>query len=68
MDVAKIKKPTIVKSYPHWVSPPDPGQSIDSLEWGVMEVLSDKTLRFVRTNPDPKELEALLEELRKHNF
>ena len=30
-----------------------------------MEVLSDKTLRFVRTNPDPIELEELLKELRK---
>jgi hypothetical protein len=63
--ITKIKEPTIVKSYPHWVSPPDSGQSVDNLEWGVMEVLSDNTLRFVRTNPDPKELEALLQELRK---
>tara|TARA_R100000654_G_scaffold10511_1_gene23236 strand:+ start:191 stop:397 length:207 start_codon:yes stop_codon:yes gene_type:complete len=63
--VAKIKEPTIIRSYPHWVSPPDHGQSVDSIEWGVMEVLSDKTLRFVRTNPDPIELEELLKELRK---
>jgi len=30
-----------------------------------MEVLSDKTLRIVETNPDPKELEALITALEK---
>jgi hypothetical protein len=31
-----------------------------------MEVLSDKTMRFVKTEVDPVELEALIESLKGH--
>lgn len=56
--------PVVVRSFPYWVEPPSPGQDLHELEWGVMEVLSNKTLRFVQTNPDPEELEALIESLK----
>lgn len=60
----KKSEPDVIRSFPYWVEPPSPGQDLHDIEWGVMEVLSDKTLRFVQTDPDPKELEALIESLK----
>lgn len=57
------KPPYVVRSFPYWETPPEPGQDLHELKWGVMEVLSDKSLRFVDTRPDPEELEKLIEEL-----
>lgn len=62
----KKVEPEVVRSYPYWVEPPAPGQDLNEIEWGVMEVLSDKTLRFVHTNPDPKELEELIASIQNH--
>lgn len=53
----------VVKSHPAWVNPPEPGQDLHDLEWGVVEVMSDKSLRFTHQKPDPDELEKLIEEL-----
>jgi hypothetical protein len=60
-----MKKSTanVIKKFPHWVNPPEPNQDLHELEWGYMEVLDDKTLRFVEQAPDPDELEALIEQL-----
>ena len=57
----------VVQSFPYWVEPPQPGQDLNDIEWGVMEVLSDKSLRFVKTDPDPVELQALIESLENHS-
>lgn len=57
--------PHVVRSFPYWESPPEPGQDLHELKWGVMEVLSDKTLRFVETEPDQEALEALINELQE---
>ena len=59
-------EPTVIRSFPYWEEPPAPGQDLHDLEWGVMEVLSDKTMRFVKTEVDPVELEALIESLKNH--
>lgn len=66
--LAMIAKPTphVVRSYPYWESPPEPGQDLHELKWGVMEVLSDKSLRFVDTQPDKEALEALIRQLQDH--
>lgn len=61
----KKSEHSVVHSFPYWVEPPAPGQDLRSIDWCVMEVLSDKTLRIVETNPDPKELEALITALEK---
>ncbi len=57
-------EPTVIRTFPYWEEPPEPGQDLHELQWGVMEVLSDKTMRFVRTEVDPEELEALIESLK----
>ena len=59
----KKQEAKVVQSFPYWVEPPEPGQDLNDIEWGVMEVLADKSLRFVKTDPDPKELAALIESL-----
>lgn len=69
IEMPKMKKkapPEVVRSFPYWQEPPAPGQDLNDIEWGVMEVLSDKTLRFVKTNPDPEELKALIASLQEH--
>ena len=53
----------VVKSHPAWVNPPEPGQDLHELEWGVVEVMSDQTLRFINKKPDPVQLEKLIAEL-----
>lgn len=57
--------PFVVRSMPYWEHPPEPGQDLHDLEWGVMEVMSDKSLRFVKTKPDPEALERLIQELKE---
>lgn len=59
----KNSSPYVVGSFPYWVAPPERHETFRSIEWGVMEVLSDKTLRFVRRPPDPAELEKLIQRL-----
>ena len=61
----KKDEPSVIRSFPYWRNYPEPGQDLHDLEWGVMEVLSDKTLRFVETNPDPVELQELIDRLQK---
>ena len=61
------EEPYVVRSFPYWDTPPEPGQDLEDLEWGVMEVLSDKTMRFVRTDPDPEQLKELIKQLRESN-
>ncbi len=61
----KKSEPSVVHSMPYWVEPPAPGQDLRSIEWCVMEVMSDRSLRIVETNPDPDELEALIQALEK---
>lgn len=58
------QEPTVLRKFIYWEEPPAPGQDLHELEWGVMEVLSDKTMRFVKTEVDPDELEALIESLK----
>lgn len=55
----------VVKRHPSWVNPPEPGQDLHDLEWGVVEVMSDKSLRFTNEKPDPEELEQLISDLEK---
>lgn len=57
------KSAQVVKRHPAWVNPPEPGQDLHDLEWGVVEVMSDKSMRFTSEAPDPEELEKLIEEL-----
>lgn len=58
-------KTEVVRRFPYWTEPPEPGQDLHDLEWGIMEVLSDKTLRFVHETPDPEELENLIQQLER---
>ncbi len=58
-------RPHVVRSFPYWDTPPEPGQDLHELKWGVMEVMSDKSLRFVDTEPDKEALEKLISELQK---
>lgn len=55
--------PVVVRSMPYWENPPEPGQDLNELDWGVMEVLSDGSMRFIKTDPDPHALEQLIREL-----
>lgn len=55
--------PVVVRSMPYWANPPEPGQDLNELDWGVMEVLSDGSMRFIQTDPDPQALEQLIREL-----
>lgn len=57
------KSAHVVRRHPAWVTPPEPGQDLHDLEWGVVEVMSDKTLRFTHEKPDPEALEKLIDEL-----
>lgn len=59
----KNSSPYVVRRFPYWVAPPERHQTFRDIEWGVMEVLSDKTLRFVREQPDQAELDKLIEHL-----
>ncbi|MCY1550456.1 hypothetical protein D9M68_867120 [compost metagenome] len=60
----RSNQPFVVRSYPYWEKPPEEGQDLEDLEWGVMEVMSDKSLRFVKTDPDPEALKELIEQLK----
>jgi hypothetical protein len=60
----KKTEPDVVRSFIYWENPPEPGQDLHDIAWGVMEVLSDKTMRFVKTDPDPEELEKLIKSLK----
>jgi len=53
----------VVRSFPYWVAPPEPHENLRDIEWGVMEVLSDETLRFVRKRPNKRDLNRLIEHL-----
>ncbi|AJE23806.1 hypothetical protein [Azotobacter chroococcum] len=53
----------VVRSVPYWVAPPEPHETFRDIEWGVMEVLSDNTLRFVRKPPNKRDLEKLIQHL-----
>lgn len=57
-------EPEVVRSFIYWETPPEPGQDLHDIQWGVMEVLSDKSMRFIKTDPDPEELEKLIESLK----
>ncbi|MGY8832511.1 MAG: hypothetical protein ACKVIS_23860, partial [Pseudomonadales bacterium] len=57
------KSAQVVGRHPAWVNPPEPGQDLRDLEWGVVEVMSDKSLRFTNEKPDPEALEKLIDEL-----
>ncbi len=57
------KSAQVVRRHPAWVNPPEPGQDLRDLEWGVVEVMSDKTLRFTHEKPDLEALEKLIDEL-----
>ncbi len=54
----------VVNRHPAWLNPPEPGQDLHDLEWGVVEVMSDKSLRFKHEKPDPEELEKFISELK----
>ncbi|WP_175559863.1 hypothetical protein [Azotobacter beijerinckii] len=62
MDIMK-NSVYVVRRFPYWVAPPEPHETFRDIEWGVMEVLSDKTLRFVHEQPDRAELEKLIKHL-----
>lgn len=59
----KNSNPYVVRRFPYWVAPPEPHETFRDIEWGVMEVLSDDTLRFVHEQPDRAELEKLIKHL-----
>jgi len=60
--------PSVVRSMPYWATPPEPGQDLNELQWGVMEVLSDGSTRFVQTDPDPVALAQLIRDLNEHDI
>ena len=64
LNMKRKEEPKVIRTFPYWEEPPAPGQDLHELQWGVMEVLSDKTMRFVKTEVDPVELEALIESLK----
>ncbi|QIE91180.1 MULTISPECIES: hypothetical protein [Pseudomonas] len=57
------KTPHVVRRMPYWENPPEPGQDLRELQWGVLEVLSDNSVQFVKTEPDPQALQALIDEI-----
>lgn len=64
--MTRKQAPHVVRSMPYWETPPEPGQDLKELEWGVMEVLSDGSMRFIRTAPDPEALAQLIQELSEY--
>ena len=57
------KSPFVVRRIPYWENPPELGQDLRELEWGVLEVLSDNSVQFIKTQPDPIALKKLIEQI-----
>lgn len=56
----------VIKRFPHWVEPPVGNEDLHDLDWGIIEVLEDRTFRFLHIRPDPDDLEAMIEKLNEH--